>query len=207
MLKRAEKRWRNTEAGDDEPHHTSPSAQAEVPTVIGESKHMNDLNIGKLITTEQQRDAIHVAIAPVEAAQNLWAGMRVAIVGPEHDAHHDTREVPLVAHSADEERTDDSLDRRDLEEWLAEQREGKTSLAHYELVEVHVWPRYSESWDAMKLVVEEMQKRGYGYLLTETDSGHRACFLPVALESVCADGNELPEAVCRAALLTLEVTP
>lgn len=38
---------------------------------------MNDLGLGKLITTPQKRDAIHVAIAPVIAAHDLAPGQRV----------------------------------------------------------------------------------------------------------------------------------
>lgn len=37
------------------------------------------LGIGKIITTEQQRDAIHVAVAPVVAAMRLLPGMNVGL--------------------------------------------------------------------------------------------------------------------------------
>lgn len=37
------------------------------------------LRIGKLITTEQRRDAIHVAVAPVEAGEPLHPGQYVGI--------------------------------------------------------------------------------------------------------------------------------
>lgn len=38
---------------------------------------MSELGLGKLITTEQERDAIHVAIAPVIAAEVLKPGQHV----------------------------------------------------------------------------------------------------------------------------------
>lgn len=40
---------------------------------------MKDLGIGKLITTEQFRDAIHVAVAPVVAAERLASGWHVGL--------------------------------------------------------------------------------------------------------------------------------
>lgn len=40
---------------------------------------MTDVGIGKLITTEQHRDAIHVAIAPVIAGEELEPGQKIAI--------------------------------------------------------------------------------------------------------------------------------
>lgn len=40
-----------------------------------------NLGIGKIITTQQKRDAIHVAIAPVVAAQNLRQGQHVTLFG------------------------------------------------------------------------------------------------------------------------------
>lgn len=39
-----------------------------------------DLGLGKLITTEQQRDAIHVAVAPVVAAEVLYPGQHVGFL-------------------------------------------------------------------------------------------------------------------------------
>ncbi len=41
---------------------------------------MSDLNLGHLITTPQNRDAIHVAVAPVEAAETLYPGQHVGLV-------------------------------------------------------------------------------------------------------------------------------
>jgi hypothetical protein len=35
---------------------------------------MNELGVGKLITGEAERDAIHVAVAPVTADEDLWPG-------------------------------------------------------------------------------------------------------------------------------------
>lgn len=40
---------------------------------------MSNLPLGEIITTEQHRDAIHVAVAPVEAAHNLSPGARVQL--------------------------------------------------------------------------------------------------------------------------------
>lgn len=41
---------------------------------------MNDLNLGQIITTEQQRDAVHIAVAPVIAARSLQPGQRIEFV-------------------------------------------------------------------------------------------------------------------------------
>jgi hypothetical protein len=38
------------------------------------------LKLGQVITTEQQRDCVHIAVAPMEAAEPLLAGMHVEIV-------------------------------------------------------------------------------------------------------------------------------
>lgn len=40
------------------------------------------LGIGKIITTPQTRDAIHVAVVPVFAAEKLFPGNHVGISGP-----------------------------------------------------------------------------------------------------------------------------
>lgn len=40
---------------------------------------MDSLGIGKLVQTEQVRDAIHVAVAPMEAAEVLYPGQRIGI--------------------------------------------------------------------------------------------------------------------------------
>lgn len=40
---------------------------------------MSDLQLGKIITTEQQRDAIHIAVAPVAAGEELRPGERIGI--------------------------------------------------------------------------------------------------------------------------------
>lgn len=42
---------------------------------------MSDLPIGKLITTPAERDAIHVAIAPVTAANTLYPGQHINFYG------------------------------------------------------------------------------------------------------------------------------
>lgn len=42
---------------------------------------MSDLKLGEVITdTSQQRDAIHIAVAPVIAAKQLHAGQHVGFV-------------------------------------------------------------------------------------------------------------------------------
>jgi len=41
---------------------------------------MSDLNLGQLITGEAGRDAIHVAVAPVIAAETLAPGMHIGFV-------------------------------------------------------------------------------------------------------------------------------
>lgn len=41
---------------------------------------MNPLNIGQIITTPQQRDAIHVAVVPVIAGQMLYPGEHVGLI-------------------------------------------------------------------------------------------------------------------------------
>jgi len=43
-------------------------------------KNASELEIGKVITGEQQRDAIHVAVAPVEAADVLLPGQHVSLL-------------------------------------------------------------------------------------------------------------------------------
>lgn len=40
---------------------------------------MSDLGLGKLVTTEQERDAIHIAVAPVTAAEKLVPGERIGL--------------------------------------------------------------------------------------------------------------------------------
>lgn len=39
----------------------------------------HDLGLGRIITTPQNRDAIHIAVAPVEAGQDLRAGQHVRL--------------------------------------------------------------------------------------------------------------------------------
>jgi len=41
---------------------------------------MSDLKLGQIITGAAARDAIHVAVAPVEAGENLAVGQRVCLV-------------------------------------------------------------------------------------------------------------------------------
>lgn len=40
---------------------------------------MNDIGLGKIITTEQKRDAVHIAVVPVTAAQVLRPGDSVGL--------------------------------------------------------------------------------------------------------------------------------
>lgn len=42
---------------------------------------MKELNIGQIITTEQSRDAIHIAVAPVVAGMRLQPGSHVMLDG------------------------------------------------------------------------------------------------------------------------------
>lgn len=42
------------------------------------------LKIGQIITEEQSRDAIHVAVVPVTAAQDLLPGQHVSLINPEN---------------------------------------------------------------------------------------------------------------------------
>lgn len=65
-------------------------------------------------------------------------------------------------------------------------------------------PSFHDSWDAMRLIVEEMQRRGFGYVLTDTEDGHKSAFCPTALESIVACGDSLPTAVARAALKAIK---
>lgn len=41
---------------------------------------MNDLGLGKIITTDKQRDAIHIAVAPLQAAETMRRGDHVGIL-------------------------------------------------------------------------------------------------------------------------------
>lgn len=41
---------------------------------------MNNLNIGQIITTEQHRDAIHIAVAPVTAGEKLSPGDHIGLL-------------------------------------------------------------------------------------------------------------------------------
>lgn len=56
---------------------------------------MSDIKLGKLIEGDAQRDAIHVAIAPVEAAEKLWAGEHVGI-RPDGKAAKDVLKLGIV---------------------------------------------------------------------------------------------------------------
>ncbi len=43
---------------------------------------MSDLGLGNIITTPQQRDAIHIAVAPVTAAEDLSVGEDIGFIQP-----------------------------------------------------------------------------------------------------------------------------
>ena len=40
---------------------------------------MSNITLGQLITTEQKRDAVHVAVAPATAKETLFPGVRIKI--------------------------------------------------------------------------------------------------------------------------------
>lgn len=40
---------------------------------------MSEIRLGEIITSEQHRDAIHVAVAPVEASETLYPGRHVSV--------------------------------------------------------------------------------------------------------------------------------
>ena|SRR3990167_8584641 len=57
----------------------------------------DNLNLGHLITTPQQRDAVHVAVAPVVAAQRLKPGMRIGLLADGRAADEsDTKTIGVV---------------------------------------------------------------------------------------------------------------
>lgn len=53
---------------------------------------MSDVEVGKLISVDEQRDAIHVAVAPVVASKVLWPGTHIGFV-----VEGDTQRVGVVA--------------------------------------------------------------------------------------------------------------
>ncbi len=56
-----------------------------------------DIGIGKLVTSPQARDAIHVAVAPVKATEMLWPGQPVRLVpGYEDQAQAAIRGVDAI---------------------------------------------------------------------------------------------------------------
>lgn len=44
---------------------------------------MENLKLGQIINEEQQRDAIHIAVAPMTAAEKLFPGQHVSVIGVE----------------------------------------------------------------------------------------------------------------------------
>jgi hypothetical protein len=56
---------------------------------------MSDLPLGKVIITPQEKDAIHIAVAPVEAAHNLSPGARVQLA-PDGRAVQGSKPIGIV---------------------------------------------------------------------------------------------------------------
>lgn len=56
---------------------------------------MSELNLGRLITTEQHRDAIHIAVAPVVAAETLQPGDHVGL-NAEGKADGDAKHIGVI---------------------------------------------------------------------------------------------------------------
>lgn len=42
------------------------------------------LGLGKIITTSQHRDSVHIAVCPVVAAETLFPGQHVGLTGGDH---------------------------------------------------------------------------------------------------------------------------
>lgn len=60
---------------------------------------MTDIKLGTLITHPAQRDAIHIAIAPVTSDESLYAGCHVSLVPGSTDKVRSF--VPLKGHASD----------------------------------------------------------------------------------------------------------
>lgn len=58
---------------------------------------MHDLKLGQIIEGDQQRDAIHVAVAPVVAAEPLSPGQHIGIYGMVREESRDFRGEYLVS--------------------------------------------------------------------------------------------------------------
>lgn len=56
---------------------------------------MSDVVLGRLIETPQNRDAIHVAVAPVEAAEDLQAGQHIGFVDREANTVGSSTVLPM----------------------------------------------------------------------------------------------------------------
>lgn len=56
----------------------------------------HELNLGKVITTEQQRDAIHVAVAPVVCAEPLLPGAHVGLNGAGRATKYSTKLIGVI---------------------------------------------------------------------------------------------------------------
>lgn len=51
-------------------------------SLVGGESELSDINLGKIIDgTTQQRDAIHIAVAPVIAVEGLMPGQHIALTG------------------------------------------------------------------------------------------------------------------------------
>lgn len=57
---------------------------------------MSDLNFGHLITTPQQRDAVHVAVAPVVAGEALEPGQHVGFTGDNNKVGDSKEPIGIV---------------------------------------------------------------------------------------------------------------
>ncbi len=58
---------------------------------------MSELNLGRLITTPQNRDAIHVAVAPMIAFERMHAGQHIGLVeGSQTHATTHTKSIGIV---------------------------------------------------------------------------------------------------------------
>lgn len=83
--------------------------------------------------------------------------------------------------------------------------------------QIYCWPTqvpyFSSDWNAVRRVIEEMQRRGWKWCMHSPDlmddTGACGCYFQKAMPdgSVCepeAYADDLPTAVCRAALMALE---
>lgn len=91
--------------------------------------------------------------------------------------------------------------------------ENPTWAAKYHVGKLEIWPRFSETWAGLGLVVEEMEKRGFWPSMNKKDSGVWIVYFrsptkgsptlgcPYDTVSIQMD---LKHAVCQSALLAIE---